>query len=251
MDIAHTLSKSFDLPIRAWRRVAGQRVNYRESLFEDLKRRLGQDKPRRILEIGPKDGDDTRRLLTLGSERLVCVDLPNQRKNVERWLPSLGGAPIQLIWGNIMYDHDFETIEPFDLVWCTGVLYHNPEQLRFVRQMYDLTAPGGLLVLETATARRPRTRNENCVEIWYPQDKLSRRGYHVSTNVTHLPSAKAVHSWMQMVGFSAIEKSGCHRAVGRALAADRVAYIAERPRGQGPGVYYGHAGHEFPIGRAR
>ncbi len=150
-----------------------------------------------------------------------------------------------------MYDIFFDTVEPFDVVWCTGVLYHNPEQLRFIRQMYDLTAPGGLLVLETATARRASTRNENCVEIWYPQDKPARRGYHISANVTHLPSAMAVHSWMQMVGFGAIEKSACHRAVGRALAADRVAYIAERPRGQGPGVYYGHAGHEFPIGRAR
>ena len=33
-------------------------------------------------------------------------------------------------------------------MWCTGVLYHNPEQLRFVRQLFDLTAPGGHLVLE-------------------------------------------------------------------------------------------------------
>ncbi|MBT7665825.1 MAG: hypothetical protein HN608_12970, partial [Rhodospirillaceae bacterium] len=44
---------------------------------------------------------------------------------------------------------------PFDLIWCTGVLYHNPEQLRMIARLFDWTAAGGHLVLETATA--PRT----------------------------------------------------------------------------------------------
>ena len=126
-----------------------------------------------MLEIGPKEGDDTRRLATLGAQNLVLVDLPNQRANIEKWIGDLK-APVELIYGNIMYDRAFDTIEPFDVVWCTGVLYHNPEQLRFVRQLFDLTAPGGFLVLETATARLPGTRDANCVEIWYPPNKARR-----------------------------------------------------------------------------
>ncbi len=129
--------------------------------------------------------------------------------------------------------------------------YHNPEQLRFVRQLFDLIVPGGLLVLETATARRPRTRNENCAEIWFPPDKAASRAAHVSTNVTHLPSAKAVMSWLQMIGFVEIQTSVCHRRVSRVLAADRIAYIANRPANGRPGIYYGHAGHEFHIGHPR
>lgn len=240
-----------DLPIRVWRRLRHQEVDYRNLLFDDLVRRLPTARPSRILEIGPRDGHDTKRLSLLNPKELVLVDLPNQRATIEKWLPSIQGGNVELFFGNIMYDAQFDRLAPFDVVWCTGVLYHNPEQLRFVRKMFDLTAPNGLLVLETATARRPATRNENCVEIWYPSDKQAGRAYHVSTNVTHLPSAKAVHSWLQMIGFSDIVKSTCHRSVTRALAADRAAFVARRPSENKPGVYYGHAGHDFPIGRAR
>ena len=251
MDLGSTYRFAADLPGRILRRLSGRNADYRSILFDELISRLAGAKPRRILEIGPRDGEDSRRLVTLRPDKFVLVDLPNQQGRIEQWLPTLRDCPAELVIGNIMYDARFDDMEPFDVVWCTGVLYHNPEQLRFVRQLFDLTASGGLLILETATARRPRTRNENCVEIWYPPDKAAGRAYHVSANVTHLPSARAVYSWMQMIGFTDIEKSACHRAVGRALAADRVAYIARRPRNEGQGIYYGHAGHEFPIGRAR
>ena len=82
------------------------------------------------------------------------------------------------------YDKMFDEIEPFDLIWCTGVLYHNAEQLRFIRQLFDATAPGGHLVLESAIARPPGTRNANCVEIWYPQTR--RRGASITSQTTSL-----------------------------------------------------------------
>jgi SAM-dependent methyltransferase len=212
---------------------------------------LGGTKPSRILEIGPRDGEDTRRLVTLGAEQLVLVDLPNQKEKISKWLPELGSAPIEVAYGNVMYDRAFDSITPFDIVWCTGVLYHNPEQLRFIRQLFDLTAPEGLLVLETATARRRQMRNENCVEIWFPPNKASSRSYHLSENVTHLPSVKAVQSWLGMFGFVDVVRSSCHRRVTRSLAADRAAFIARRPVNPDAAGYYRHVSHEFPLGRTR
>lgn len=240
-----------DLPTRLLRRLRGDSVDYRSFLFEDLKRRLGGKKPRRILEIGPRDGEDTRRLASLGADKIILVDLANQKSKIEGWLPTLGGAPIELVIGNFMYDDSFNKIEPFDVVWCTGVLYHNPEQLRFIRQLFDVTSPEGLLVIETATARRSATRNENCVEIWFPPDKPASREVHLSVNITHLPSARAVDSWLHMIGFSDIERSRCHRRVSRSLAADRVAFTATRKSEGEIGIYYGVHGHEFPIARTR
>ena len=250
MDLGRAFLYLSDLPARAVRRLRGHRVDYRGFLFDDLARALGPRKPSRILEIGPRDGEDTRRLTTLGAARIILVDLPNQKPKIDGWLPALAGVPIEVVYGNIMYDRAFDRIEPFDVVWCTGVLYHNPEQLRFIRQLFDLTAPGGHLVLETATARRPRTRDQNCVEIWFPPDKEQALSHHLSTNITHLPSDRAVESWLRMIGFAEIARSDCHRRVARTLAATRVAYLARRPPGD-VGIYYGHAGHEFPLGRAR
>ena len=61
---------------RRWRRIRlrlqGYRGgDYRLYLFEDLRTRLKGQRPLRILEIGPRDGQDTARLLTLASDRLI------------------------------------------------------------------------------------------------------------------------------------------------------------------------------------
>ena len=45
--------------------------------------------PARILEIGPKDGKDTLRLLGLGPEALVLIDLPRMQATNEAWLREL------------------------------------------------------------------------------------------------------------------------------------------------------------------
>ncbi|MGE3147545.1 MAG: methyltransferase domain-containing protein [Pseudorhodoplanes sp.] len=249
MDLGRNLLYLSDMPIRAMRRWRRHYPDYRAYLFEDTRRRL-KSKPRRILEIGPRDGEDTRRLDTLGAEKLVLVELPSQKERLESWLPSIKATSTEVLYTNFMYDRQFEAMEPFDLIWCTGVLYHNPEQLRFVRQLFDLVAPDGLLVLETATARRRVLRNENCVEIWYPVDKDKGNAVHLSANITHVPSARAVGSWLEMVGFDRIEKSDCHRRVLRSLAATRVAFIARRPVEPKVGTYYNRVA-AYPVGRAR
>src|SRR4051812_19433248 len=100
MDLGRSFLFLCDLPVRVRRRLRGERADYRAFLFEDLLRRLGSTKPRRVLEIGPRDGEDTQRLATLGAEEIVLVDLPNQKERIETWLPKLAGAPVKMIYGN-------------------------------------------------------------------------------------------------------------------------------------------------------
>jgi SAM-dependent methyltransferase len=251
MDLSGAWRRSLDLPVRALRKLRGAAPDYRAFLYEDVIARLGGSRPARVLEIGPRDGVDSARLAALADGRLVLVDLPDKESWVRSWLPSLDPAKVELFIGNIMYDTALDAQEPFDLVWCTGVLYHNPEQLRMVRRLYDFTRPGGLLAIETATARRAATRDENCVEIWYPSDKALMNRYHLAGHITHLPSRRAVESWLHMVGFRDIAPSSCHRRVTRALAADRAAFVARRPLEDVSGTYYSSVGLNFGIGRAR
>lgn len=42
-------------------------------------------------------------------------------------------------------------------------------------------------MIESATARRPATRNDSWVEIWFPPDKRAMKKLHLSPNITHLP----------------------------------------------------------------
>jgi SAM-dependent methyltransferase len=224
--------------------------DYRGHLFDETRARLAGMRPARILEIGPKDGKDTARLLTLDPTQLLMIELDDKTANVDVWYPGLARPGVELRYGNFMYEAWVDELEPFDLVWCTGVLYHNPEQLRMVARLFDLTKPGGLLVLESATARRRFLREENCIELWYPPPAGAiKKKYHVSANVSHVPSRKALESWLAMTGFRDIRPSACHRKQSRALARDRAAFLATR--GDRPGVYYSLKGHDFVVGKAR
>jgi 2-polyprenyl-3-methyl-5-hydroxy-6-metoxy-1,4-benzoquinol methylase len=223
--------------------------DYRAFLFQELRERLAGRRPERILEIGPKDGLDSRRLLGLQPERLTLVDLPRRESENAAWLKDLG-EQVEYLSANLMYSEAVLKLPPFDVVWCTGVLYHNPEQLRMVRRLYDLLVPGGLLVLETATTRNERLRDENVVEILYPPpSEETRRRQHLSANVTHVPSARAVRSWLEMVGFRDVAASACHPKVSKAK--DRVAYVARKPLDPSDGAYYTLGGEPgFVIGRS-
>lgn len=244
------LESLLDIPARIRYRLRGNAPDYREFLFAELKERLADKVPLNILEIGPRDGVDTARLLSLDPQSLVLVDLPDKEERVRGWMEALNAPALQLIIGNMMYDEACAALGDFDVVWCTGVLYHNPEQLRMVRRLYDFVRPGGLLAIESATARRPRLRDENCVEIWHGVDKSVHRQYHVSKNITHLPSRLAIRSWLEMVGFEDVYTSTCHRKITRGLAAHRAAFVARRPLADAAAGYYSFVGLNYDIGKA-
>jgi SAM-dependent methyltransferase len=237
---------------RSMRRALGRpSADYRALLFNEAEQYLGERRPARILEIGPKDGLDTRRLLSLQPICLTLVDLPRAEAANREWLARMSAPAIEYISANLMYDKIVFEQPPYDLVWCTGVLYHNPEQLRMIRHLYDLLAPGGVLVLESATTRNPRLRDKNCVEIVYPPSDDLKQRYHISANITHLPSARAIASWLAMLGFEQVMASACHRRVSRALARDRAAFLATRPVTTRAAKYYALGDADgYEIGRA-
>lgn len=165
---------------------------FRKGFLEGLK-------GKRIMEIGPKSGLDSEHLIGLEPSELVMVDLPSKGDRIHQWLPKiqdLGNACY--VEANLQYMSrlKFEELGQFDLVWCTGVLYHNQEQLRLIRRLFDLCDLNGRIVLESEVPRRSFFRSQNAVEIHWP-DKLDG-----TQNITHLPSALAMKSWMEMVGFT-------------------------------------------------
>ena len=91
---------------------------------------------------------------------------------------------------------------------------------------------GGILVLETATIRNPFIRRLNIVQIWHPKT------YRNTTTISHLPSKKAVTSWLEMVGFSNIRISNCYDKENFNVRATRLALIAEKKQEKSQKVYY-------------
>jgi hypothetical protein len=148
--------------------------DYRAYLFEERVAYLDGRRPKRVLEIGPKDGQDTHRLLQLDPERLMLLDLPRLEASNRVWLDRIGSSRIAYVSAN-----------------------------------------------------------------------------HVSMNITHLPSAKAIESWLAMVGLECIVRASCHRRVSRDLALARAAYLATRPVAPGAAFYYALAeGEGYEIGKS-
>jgi 2-polyprenyl-3-methyl-5-hydroxy-6-metoxy-1,4-benzoquinol methylase len=217
-------------------RPAPEPLMYRVHLFEELVHLASSPAlaGRRILEIGPKDGLDTRRLAGLGPSELVVMDLPHRRAEVEAWLPSIP-CPVRCIVANFNYlsPADLDDLGQFDVIWCTGVLYHNAEQLRFLRKLYKRLVVGGRLVLESATLRgNASLRGGRYVEIHYPDT------YRGTGTMTHLPSRGAIRAWLGMVGFKEIQDSACYRPDNRNLVEHRYACICRKTGEDDGDAYY-------------
>ena len=208
---------------------------YRKYLFQEVVDYYGQDyfSNKRFLEIGPKDGEDTKRLYSLKPKDYVLFDLPD--KNIEnKKFKDILQEGHELIIKNFLYldKKEYNDLGKFDLIYFTGVLYHNPEQLRFIKKLYDKLNIGGVLVLESATTRNTIYKNKNIVQIWYPQT------YRDTTTITHLPSKGAIKSWLYMVGFSNIIDSRCYDPENYNVRNNRYACFAQKKENDKEAVYY-------------
>ncbi len=214
---------------------ADEILPYRKYLFEDLlsKNPEGYFENKRILEIGPRDGLDTFRLEKLKPKEIIIFDLPDKTQNNLKWMKKLN-VNYKFVEKNFMYisKKEYEELGKFDLIYFTGVLYHNPEQLKFLYKLYEKLNDNGSLVLESATTRKRSLVNKNIVEIYFPKT------YRNTSTVTHLPSKKAINSWLQMVGFSNIFISSCYDFENLNIKKFRHAVIAIKKNDDLPSVYY-------------
>ncbi|MFX0142093.1 MAG: DUF1698 domain-containing protein [Candidatus Hodarchaeota archaeon] len=187
---------------------------------------------KRILEIGPKHGKDSFLLATLKPKELILIDLPSKRSKVDEWFPQLNSIlNSKYIEGNILYlnQNQYEQLEKFDLIWCLGVIYHNIEQVRLLRRLFDLCNFGGSIVLESSTTRNKKLRNLNVVEIHWPKP------FENIPTVTHHPSRLALKSWLEMVGFSNVMFREIYSKVMRRR---RVVLTGSKTIDSKPYVYY-------------
>ena len=207
---------------------------YREYLFLELLELYPDTfKNKRILEIGPRDGLDTFRLETLDPKEIVIMDLKNRTEENKHWLKNLK-VKNSYIEANYMYlsPEEYKQLGKFDLIWFTGVIYHNPEQLRFLYKLYNQLNTKGVIVLESSTIRDRSLKNKNVVQIFYPET------FRDTETISHLPSRLALKSWLGMVGFDRINDSKCFDKENFNLKRIRYACIAEKLNEGNEKTYY-------------
>lgn len=220
-------------------------AEYRPLLFETLKNAAGGSLAgKKFLEIGPRDGLDSARLATLEPSELVMIELPSKENKVAGWVQELP-CPHRMIYANLLYmtPDEITALGHFDLVWCTGVLYHNAEQLRLLRKLYNLLTPSGILILESAALRPlPGHEKRALVELFWPKP------YGNTDTVTHLPSPAAIKAWLLMAGFTTVQDIRCYDDTPMTEAHTRYACLAAKT-GEDDGAAYYYASEINPIYR--
>jgi len=222
-----------------------ERLMYRKVFFENLKKEMINKQNSRILEIGPKDGEDSIRLQLFNPDEIIFVDLPEKNQNL-KWLNKIQ-CKNKLIQENIMYmnDEELKKLGKFQLIYCMGVLYHNPEQLRMIKKLYNLLDIGGILCLESAIIRdiKLKFNKDSLVKIYYPNK------YRNTRSITHLPNKNAINSWLRMAGFDTIKEIKCYNLHNPLLINQRYACIAIKSN-DNKNLYYQHSNQNYIIGES-
>ena len=197
---------------------------------------------KRILEIGPKHGKDSLLLANLNPSELVLIDLPEKSSKVREWLLQVSNkCKTVFLAGNILYltQEQYNQLGKFDLIWCLGVLYHNVEQLRLLKRLYDLSNMNGSVVIESETVRNKKLEKQNVVEIHWPQTFKNLQ------TITHLPSRLAIKSWLEMVGFSYIKI--WEDIYSKRLGRQRAVLTARKTKEAKPHISYSESGLNPPY----
>jgi SAM-dependent methyltransferase len=194
---------------------------------------------KRILEIGPKHGEDSALLAALDPAELVLVDLPEKSERVRAWLPGIA-CPTRFVEANLLFmpPEELASLGRFDLVMCLAVLYHNAEQLRLIRRLRTLCVEGGRVAIESHVLPPRPFRDSNSVRIHWPEP------WGGVPTITHIPSTRAIKSWMEMAGFVDVEAPPIQRARKRAVLTGVAAgrpYASYAASGLNP---------EYPAGEA-
>lgn len=104
----------------------------------------------RVLEIGPKNGFHSRWIdRTLEPSRLVMVELPQKRVYADAWRHELR-CPHEFVFESVFASERLAAMEPFDLVFCTGVLYHTVEHFKLLHLMRRYTKPDGVMIFQSS-----------------------------------------------------------------------------------------------------
>ena len=102
----------------------------------------------RVLDIGARDGFFTFEAERRGASEVLALDNESPERTGFAIAAELVGSRATYVTENV-YSLDPERYGSFDLVLFLGVIYHLRHPLLALDRIYDVCAPGGLLLLET------------------------------------------------------------------------------------------------------
>ncbi len=111
----------------------------------------------RVLEVGPKYGVHARWIdRELRPSELVFSDFESDTHLHAKWVELARRARTASSTATCATPTELLELEPFDLVFFLGVLYHSIHHLPLLGMLNRVTKPGGTMLFETTIDPRPR-----------------------------------------------------------------------------------------------
>lgn len=108
----------------------------------------------RVLEVGPKYGLHARWIdRELEPSELVFSDFASDRHLHDEWAGDLR-SPHRFVYGDLRSAEELLELEPFDLVFFLGVMYHSAHHLQLLSMLNRVTRLGGTMLLESTVDAR-------------------------------------------------------------------------------------------------
>jgi 2-polyprenyl-3-methyl-5-hydroxy-6-metoxy-1,4-benzoquinol methylase len=105
---------------------------------------------KRILEIGPKFGYHSKWIdKNLSPQKLVMLELSQKDSYVNEWISELSN-PHEVIYESLLESDKLLLMERFDLIFFTGVLYHNVEHFKILNILRRLLKDDGTMIFQTS-----------------------------------------------------------------------------------------------------
>jgi len=144
---------------------------------------------KKVLEVGPKFGFHSLWIdNNIKPSLLVLSELISKKECIEEWVGQIH-CPHEIVYGDMLVSECLHELGPFDLVFFTGVLYHNVEQLKMLSVLWNLTCEGGTLVMQSSVF----DSLEPLIKLsWQPEQKGSYC----------YPSPKALLTMLAMTGWN-------------------------------------------------
>lgn len=147
----------------------------------------------RVLEVGPKYGVHSLWIdRTLEPSELVFSDFAADNELHERWVGDLR-SPHRFVYGDLRTADELAELEPFDLVFFLGVLYHSAHHLDLLAMLNRVTKLGGSMLLESTVDAR--------------SDAVVRLNWHASTGKAKaVPTIAAMRTELAWTGWRKVRR---------------------------------------------
>jgi SAM-dependent methyltransferase len=151
----------------------------------------------RVLEVGPKYGVHARWIdRQIEPSELVFSDFASDTHLHATWVDTIRSRH-RFVYGDLRDARELLELEPFDLVFFLGVLYHSIHHLPLLGMLNRVTKLGGTMLFETTVDSRP----DAVVRLRWPENGKAKG----------VPSIQAVRLELAWTGWRKVRRFAGYR----------------------------------------